>query len=125
MMIASAPTSSAQHRSIRDRVGLVFARAIQSMFHGFPPLIVFAWIVLGIAALTIVLFLFGAVMMTFTMGVSGDWTGLEALGVMFIAVLVRTLPLLAFLAVILWINDYGLYWFHPRLPRDPRARHGV
>lgn len=112
-----------QHRSIVDRVGLILARAIQATFFGSAPIIIVEWILLALIAIPIILFLCFAVISLVTMGITGRWE-FELVGIMFLAILVRTLPVLAFFAVLLWVNDRILYSFNPRLPRDPRVRHG-
>ncbi|WP_102191258.1 hypothetical protein [Microbacterium aurantiacum] len=112
-----------QHRSFGDRTGLILARAIQATLFGSAPIVLLGWALLVIIAIPIVLFLFAAVSAMVAMGITGRWE-FDLLGVMLLAILVRTLPALAIFAALLWINDRILYSFNPRLPRDPRVRHG-
>lgn len=98
-------TGAVQHRSFRDRVDHILARAIRGLFSGFVPLILMAWLFLAIAALNIVVLALFAVASLFTMGVTGQWDGLGKLGALLLAGLVRTLLVLAITAALLWVND--------------------
>lgn len=98
-------TGAVQHRSFRDRVDHILARAIRGLVSGFVPLILMAWLFLAITALNIVLLALFAVVSLFTMGVTGQWDGLGHLGVVLLAGIVRTLLVLAITAALLWAND--------------------
>lgn len=117
--VSAAPV----HHSFRDRVGLIFARAIQAALFGFAPFVIVGWVLLAGIVLPIVLFVVLAVPPMVMMGVTGQWA-LDPLGGMLFAILVRSLVLLAVFVVVLWSNDMVIYSFNPRLPRDPRERHG-
>lgn len=122
-MNTTASTAPVQHRSFGDRVGLILARAIQATFFGPAVTVLLGWVILAVIAISIVVLLFGAGSVMVAMLITGHWA-LDFLGAMLLAIVVRMLPALAIFAMLLWINDRLLYSLNPRLPRDPRVRHG-